>query len=246
MNKQIIRYFDNFKFCFFSRNGGVSKKSFRSLNCAYNNEEKSDNVKKNREIVGKKFCKSKKIIFLNQIHSNKVVFIDKKIPRIISADGVISNRKDLCLGILTADCAPIIIIGKNNFGILHAGWRGAFSDIIRNAVKIFLSKKEVVSDLHFFIGPHLKKESFEVKIDFISRFLKKNKDFEKFITKKNIKYFFDFSNFLKNKILELGISKINISNLDTFSNPKNFFSYRYYSKKGIINCGRQISLVCFK
>ena len=63
---------------------------------------------------------------MNQIHSNKVVFINKKIPNNITADGVITNRKDLCLGILTADCAPIIILGKENFGIIHAGWKGAF------------------------------------------------------------------------------------------------------------------------
>ena len=246
MNNQTIKYFGNFKFCFFTRNGGVSQKYFRSLNCAYNKEENPENVKENREIIRQKFCKKKKIILLNQTHSNKVIFLDNKIPRIISADGVITNRNDLCLGILTADCAPIIILGKKNFGILHAGWRGAFTNIIKNAVKVFISKGEINTDINFFIGPHIKKESFEVKEDFVSKLLEQNINFKKFITKKNNKYFFDFSFFLKKKILDLGISKISISRLDTFRNPKKFFSYRYYSKKGIINCGRQISLVCSK
>ena len=131
--------------------------------------------------------------------------MNKKIPKVIIADGVVTNRKDLCLGILTADCAPIVVFGKKNFGIVHVGWKGAFSDIIKNTVKTFISKGETNDDLNFFIGPHI-----------------------------------------KGKIIELGISKIRISRIDTFRNFRNFFSYRYYTKKGINNCGRQISLVCFK
>ena len=113
-------------------------------------------------------------------------------------------------------------------------------------MKTFISKGETNDDLNFFIGPHIKKESFEVKKDFILKLLNKNENFKKFITKKRNKFFFDFSLFLKGKILELGISKIRISRIDTFRNFRNFFSYRYYTKKGINNCGRQISLVCFK
>ena len=245
MSKQNIGYCGKFKFCFFTRNGGVSKKSFRSLNCSYNLSDNAENVRDNREIVKKKFCKEKEIILLNQIHSNKVIFLEKK-SRIVTADGVVSNKKDFCLGILTADCAPIVIIGKRNFGIIHVGWRGAFNNIIKNAVKVFLSKGEIITDLNFFVGPHLKTKSFEVKMDFIAKFFKDTETSKKFIIKKKDKYFFDFSKFIKKKVLDLGISKIKISTVDTFSNPQKFFSYRYYSKKGIINCGRQISLVSFK
>ncbi len=246
MNSQKIKYFRNFKYCFFTRNGGVSVKNFRSLNCAYKDEENPKNVKENREIIKKKFCKKKKLILLNQVHSNKVVFLNKKIPKVITGDGVITNRKDLCLGILTADCAPIIVIGKKNFGIIHVGWRGAFSDIIKNTVKTFISIGETNDDLNFFIGPHIQKKSFEVKNDFVSIFLNQNENFQTFLIKKKKKFFFDFSGFLRKKIFDLGISRINISRTDTFRNPRNYFSYRYYLKKGINNCGRQISLVCFK
>ena len=184
MSSQKIKYFKNFKYCFFTRNGGVSNKNFSSLNCAFNEEENPKNVIKNREIVKTKFSKSKKLILLNQIHSNKVIFLNKKIPKVIIADGVVTNRKDLCLGILTADCAPIVVFGKKNFGIVHVGWKGAFSDIIKNTVKTFISKGETNDDLNFFIGPHIKKESFEVREDFILKLLNKNENFKKFITKK--------------------------------------------------------------
>ena len=93
MNSQKIKYFRNFKYCFFTRNGGVSIKNFRSLNCAFKDEENPKNVKENREIIKKKFCKKKKIILLNQVHSNKVVFLNKKIPKVITGDGVILTEK---------------------------------------------------------------------------------------------------------------------------------------------------------
>ena len=109
---------------------------------------------------------------MNQIHSNKVIFIDKPNDQTLNADGIISNRKDLILGVLTADCAPIVILGKKYFGIIHAGWKGTFSGIIENAINFFLKKGECKEDIFVDVGPHLRKESFEVKNDFLINFKK--------------------------------------------------------------------------
>ena len=109
MNK--LRSFDKYSFCFFSRNGGVSKKIYSSLNCSYNNDDKKINVKKNREIVSNFFYK-RKIIIPNQIHSSVVQNITQKKVDSMDADSLVTERDDIVLGILTADCAPIIILGK--------------------------------------------------------------------------------------------------------------------------------------
>ena len=246
MNNNRIRYYKNFKFCFFSRNGGVSKKNFRSLNCAFNSEDTKENVEKNRELARKKFSKSKRIVLMNQVHSNKVILVDEEERKILNVDGMVSKRKDLCLGILTADCAPIIILGQNYYGIIHAGWRGLVNDILLNAVNLFKDQGESEKDLHLFVGPHLKKNSFEVKGDFISLIQKKKINPELFTEKREGKIYFDFSKLIKQKIQDLNIKNFCISKIDTFKNNERFFSYRFYSKKGIINCGRQISLVCSK
>ena len=74
------------------------------------------------------------VILMNQIHSNKVIFVEKPNSQTLNADGIISNRKDLILGVLTADCAPIVILGKKYFGIIHAGWKGAIGGIIENTI----------------------------------------------------------------------------------------------------------------
>ena len=244
--KNKIIFNKNFKYCFFTRNGGVSKKNFSTLNCAYNKGDEDKNVKKNREYVHKKFCNKKKIILMNQIHSNKVIFIDKPNDQTLNADGIISNRKDLILGVLTADCAPIVILGKKYFGIIHAGWKGTFSGIIENAINFFLKKGECKEDIFVDVGPHLRKESFEVKNDFLINLKKLEVNSDKYISSIKRNLYFNFSLLITDKIINCGIRDFNISEIDTYKNFKDFYSFRYYYKKGIKNCGRQISLVSIK
>ncbi len=243
-NKIILN--KNFQYCFFTRNGGVSKKNFSTLNCAYNKGDEDKYVKKNREYVLKKFCNKKKIILMNQIHSNKVIFVEKPNSQTLNADGIISNRKDLILGVLTADCAPIVILGKKYFGIIHAGWKGTFSGIIENAINFFLKKGECKEDIFVDVGPHLRKESFEVKNDFLVNLKKLEVDSDKYISSMKRNLYFNFSLLIADKIINCGIRDFNISEIDTYKNFKDFFSFRYYCKKGIKNCGRQISLVSIK
>ena len=194
----------------------------------------------------KNFVPKKKIILMNQVHSNKVFFIDKPNNKTLNGDGIISNRKDLILGVLTADCAPIVILGKKYFGIIHAGWKGTFSGIIENAINFFFKKGECKEDIFVDVGPHLRKNSFEVKNDFLINFKKQEVNSDKYISsiKKNL--YFNFSLLITDKIINCGIRDFNISKIDTYKNFNDFFSFRYYYKKGIKNCGRQISLVSIK
>ena len=244
--KNKIIFYKNYKYCFFTRNGGVSKKNYSTLNCAYNKGDEDKNVTKNREYVRKKFSYKKKIILTNQIHSNKVIFTDKLNNKILNGDGIISNRKDLILGVLTADCAPIVILGKKYFGIIHAGWKGAFSGIIENAINIFLKKGEFKEDIFVDVGPHLRKESFEVKNDFLITLKKHEVNSDKYISSIKRNLHFNFSLLIKDKIINCGVRDFNVSKIDTYKNYKDFYSFRYYFKKGIKNCGRQISLVSIK
>ena len=244
--KNKIIYHKNFKYCFFTRNGGVSKKNFSSLNCSYNNGDDEKNVKKNIDLVNKKFYREKKIVLINQVHSNKILFIDNYNNEIFYGDGIISNKKDLILGVLTADCAPMVILGKKYYGIIHAGWRGTFSGIIENAINFFLKKGERKQDIFIDVGPHLKKNSFEVKSDFIVKLKKLKLDSDKYISSIKKSLYFNFSLLLEDKIMNCGIDDFNISGIDTYQNHNDFYSFRYYYKKGIKNCGRQISLVSIK
>ena len=98
---------------FFTRNGGVSKKENYSLNCSLNSKDTKVNVNKNIDICLKNLKIKKKIKFISQIHSNKIVEINKKnIGNKYSGDGLITSNKQIALGVLTADCCPIFIFDK--------------------------------------------------------------------------------------------------------------------------------------
>ena len=243
MNK--LSVYKKIHYCFFSRNGGVSKNNFSSLNCAYGKGDLDENVMKNREIASQLFKKTN-LILPNQTHSNIVFDVEKMNEKNIFADALVSSRNDLLLGMLTADCAPIIVIGVNMYGIIHAGWRGVLNNIIEKTIDKFISNGEKMKDLRIFVGPHLKKNSFEVKDDFIEEFNSKFQNFEKFLKISENKKFFDFSKIIESKILNYGVKNLSVSKIDTFANPDNYFSHRYCSVNKIKNCGRQISLVGIK
>ena len=128
-----IRLYKDYIFCFFTRN---REHKVSSLNCAYNRGDSEATVKKNRSFTSN-YLNKNKIILTNQVHSNIVSYVDKNFSKDISSDAMITNRKDILLGILTADCAPIIVLGKKYFGIIHAGWRGLIDGIIENTIMKF-------------------------------------------------------------------------------------------------------------
>ncbi len=241
----IIKYHKDYVFCFFSRNGGVSKGGFTSLNCAFKKGDLDENVKKNR-IIASNQLNRKKIIIPNQVHSNIVIRIDKNIHNLKTADAIISNRKDILLGILTADCAPVIVLGNSYYGIIHAGWKGLINGIIENTLNEILSLGEKAENLKVCVGPHLKRDSFEIKKDFIKLLKSKIKNYKNFIVKKKELLFFDFSRLIESKLIELNVKNYSISNQNTYTDPDNFFSHRYCLNNKIKNCGRQISLVGIK
>ena len=241
---EIIEY-QRYYLCFFSKLGGVSKDEFFSLNCAYRKGDKDQNVKKNRQIACHNFSQTK-IIIPNQNHTNTVLEVKKENNINLNSDGLITNRSDILLGILTADCAPIVILGKKQFAIVHAGWKGLLDGIIENTTNKLLRCGEVIENLAVFVGPHLKTKSFEVKEDFIEILKKKVNYFDNFIIRINKSFFFDFSKLIEEKLKENKIHNFQISEEDTFSNPEKFFSHRYSNINKIKKCGRQISLVGIK
>ena len=237
---------DNKIYGFFSRNGGFSEDNFKSLNCALNVGDDKKIVDKNRNLISK-YCniKKKNMVFVNQTHSSKVIEINREnIDLVHSADGMITKSEGIVLCILTADCAPIIIIGKEYVGIIHAGWKGLINGIIECAVEAMLKRGEKTENLILAIGPHLKINSFEVQIDF-KKHLMKSKKLEYLVEKKGT-LFFNFTKCISDTLDNMLIKRYYISGYNTYSNPSLFFSYRYSKKIGEENCGRQISIVGIK
>ena len=118
------------KHCFFSKRNGFSKGIYKSLNCGKGSNDSKIDVDKNLSFVAKKMgVKKNKLILMHQTHSNKVVEVKRNnYKKKIKADAMVTKMKGISLGVLTADCVPIILYDVNNeiIGCIHAGWKGAY------------------------------------------------------------------------------------------------------------------------
>ncbi len=234
---------------FFNRLGGTSKGIYKSLNCGKGSDDKITNISKNLKIVSKKIgCTSKNLVSLNQIHSNKVYKISGVPKKRLTGDAMITNKRNIAISILTADCAPILIIEKKQkfVGAIHAGWKGAFKGIVKKTIQLLKKNGCSEKDMIACIGPCIKKNSYEVKDDFFKLFKNKNKKNINFFTFKKKKIFFDLSEYIKSQFYENGVKKIDIIRKDTYALKNNFFSSRRSKKNKNNDYGRNISAIMIK
>ena len=238
----------NLKHGFFNSIGGKSKNIYKSLNCGTGSKDLSSKVKKNLQIVKKKINKSAKDIFLlHQVHSNKFIYIDEKYKLKIKpkVDAIITNQKNLPIAVLTADCAPILICDnkKNMIAAIHAGWKGAYKDIIKKVIKFMIKKGCKLENITAVVGPCIAVENYEIKQDFIKKFLKKdikNKIFFKKIRNKN---YFNLNKYIYSQLKNLKVKNIDVINKDTFNAKNNFFSARRSISRNENDYGRNISII---
>ena len=234
---------------FFNRNGGKSFGIYKSLNCGLGSKDKKNKVKENLKIVHDKISKkSKNIILLNQIHSNKFFFIKKNFKfneKRVEADALITDQKKIPLAVLTADCVPILLYEhkKNMIAAIHAGWKGALKGIIKRVLNFMVSKGCKTEYITAAIGPCIKQNSYNVKEDFHRKFIKKDKRNEIFFKKKRNIIHFDLSNFVKSQLKLNRITNIDTINIDTFDKKNNFFSARRSLSLNHDDYGRNISII---
>ena len=244
-----INKIPNIKHGFFSRNSGLSTGIYKSLNCGLGSKDNKDKILKNRKIALKKLgLEKKKIIIPYQTHSNIVKIVDENmVNKRILADGILTKSNKISLGILTADCAPVFFIDvkKKIICAIHAGWKGAKTNIIKNGVKLMLEYGSKLNNIISCIGPCIGKDSYSVKVDFFKQFISENKTNEKFfkIIQKNKFMKFNLASYINFKIKEIGIKKNFYKNFDTYKDEKNFFSYRRSKDKKEMDCGRCISII---
>jgi len=241
-----LNKFKKIKHCFFSRKNGFSKGLYKSLNCGIGSKDGKKNILKNINYISKKmFVKKNKLILMNQTHSSKVIEIKKNnYNRKINSDAIITKVKGLALGVLTADCVPIIIYDFKNeiVGCIHAGWKGAFSGIIKNTVNK-IKKLNSNNQIFASIGPCIGHKSYEVDLNFYKKFLNKSRKNKKYFSHKNKnKKLFNLRKFVADKLIELKV-KVDHVKHDTFKEKMNFFSYRRSCKLKQDDYGRCISVV---
>jgi YfiH family protein len=233
--------------CFFSRKNGFSSGIYKSLNCGRGSNDSKRNIKKNLNYVSRKMNISKnKLILMHQTHSNKVIEVKRaNLKKKIIADAMITKLEGIALGVVTADCVPVILYDVNNdiAGCIHAGWKGAFSNIIRNTINK-IKKISSNNKIYAAVGPCLGQKNYEVDIKFYQKFITYSSNNKKYFKKKNNqKKLFNLRRFVTDKLKRLKVT-VDQVNRDTFAEKNNFFSYRRSYRLKQKDYGRCISIVC--
>ena len=241
-----LKKINNLNHCFFSKKNGFSKGIYKCLNCGRGSKDNKKNVLRNLNFVAQKMKVSKKkLVLMNQTHSNKVIEINKNnYSKKINADAMITKMKGVAIGVVTADCAPIILYDKKNgiIGCVHAGWKGAYLDIIKNTI-IRFKKLNANNKIYACVGPCIGRKSYEVDESFYNKFVSKSFKYKKYFCKKNRqKRLFDLRKFVTEKLRFFNVIVDHV-NKDTFAQKTNFFSYRRASKLRHKDYGRCISAV---
>ena len=234
---------------FFDKKGGKSTGIYKSLNCGVGSSDSKKNVLNNLKIVCKKInCSSKNLILLNQIHSNKFYFINKNYKfkkKKLNGDALITNVKKIALGVLVADCVPILIYDKNLkiISAIHAGWKSVYKEIIKKVVKFLIKKGSNTKNLVAVIGPSISEKSYEVQKDFKDKFLKKDKQSKFFFKIRKNKTYFGLNKYVYYHLKKLGIKNLEIIKKNTFDPKNNFFSARRSIQNKENDYGRNISVI---
>ena len=247
-SKKLLK-FQQINHGFFDKKGGKSTGIYKSLNCGVGSSDSKKNVLNNLKIVCKKInCSSKNLVLLNQIHSNKFYFINKNYKfkkKKLNGDALITNVKKIALGVLAADCVPVLIYDKNLkiISAIHAGWKSVYKEIIKKVVKYLIKKGSNTKNLVAVIGPSISEKSYEVQKNFKDKFLKKDKQSKFFFKIRKNKTYFGLNKYVYYHLKKLGIKNLEIIKKNTFNKKNNFFSARRSIQNKENDYGRNISVI---
>lgn len=233
---------------FFTRQGGVSKGIYSSLNVGQGSHDQPEFIAQNRQRVAQNLnIDTNHLISCYQTHSTDVITINKPFCNEKPAgDAMVTNVKGLALGILTADCGPLLFADKKAavIGAAHAGWRGALYGIIDNTIAAMEALGSKRENIEVAIGPCIGPNHYEVGEEFLQNFMDVTKDNMQYFQASSQKnhFFFNLWQFLVDR-LQYNEVKSHPINLCTYANEERFFSYRRKTHRGESDYGRQISTI---
>ncbi len=231
---------------FFTREGGHSQGLFASLNCGLRSGDDVEKVKLNRARVATALgVNASHLVSPYQTHGSEVAVVTEPLTERPKVDGIVSKTRGVALGILTADCAPILFADAKAgvIGACHAGWKGALGGVYRSTVEAMQTLDAKRENIVAVLGPMISQQAYEVGPDFVRAFLANNSDHAKYFipSVKERHYMFDLPLFLTDRMSELGLGKVIDLGLCTYADEKRFFSYRRATHRGEAGYGRLIS-----
>lgn len=248
---------DGVRHGFFSREGGVSQGPYASLNCGLGSGDPIDNVLTNRARAAQAIdVEPDALLTCYQIHSATVITVDAPWPRDTrpKADAMVTRQPGVALGILTADCAPVLLADASArvVGAAHAGWRGALTGVVGATVAAMVKLGADPARIIAGIGPCIAQRSYEVGPEFPAPFLAADPASETLFapcaaatSRGETKYLFDLRGFVASELRKAGVSQAYDLPHDTCREER-FFSYRRTCHRGEKDYGRGLSAIALE
>lgn len=238
---------------FFTRDGGVSEGLYRGLNCGPGSKDNPAHVAENRARVAACFGQEQTALqTLYQVHSADVVTVthgwDR--PDAPKADGMATDRPGVILGILTADCGPLLFADAQAgvIGAAHAGWKGAQGGVAENTIRAMEALGAQRDRIDVALGPCIAQASYEVGPEFPKAFLELDEDNDRFFepSARDGHFMFDLAGFIERSVAACDVRSFEWLGNDTRREEDKFFSYRRATLNGEPDYGRQISAIMLK
>ena len=233
---------------FLGRRGGVSTGELAGLNVGYGSSDDRAAIDENRRRAVDAVLPEAALATVHQEHTPKVIYTERPWPhgeRPV-ADAMVTDRGGLLLGILTADCAPILFADQEAgvVGAAHAGWRGALAGVTDATIVAMEDIGARRDRLRAAVGPCIAQPSYEVDDGFRTRFVEQDLENVRFFTDGPWgKPHFDLAGYVAARLQSAGIASVELLNLDTYADPNRFYSYRRSTHLGEADYGRQVSLI---
>ncbi len=235
---------------FFTRRGGVSTGPYASLNCSPSGQDAPDAVRDNRARAAQAIgADPARLVGVHQVHGAAVVrvaepWLPGEGPR---ADALVSNRPGIALGIVTADCAPVLFVDSEAgvIGAAHAGWRGAVEGVLEATVEAMIAAGASRARIAAAIGPCIGQASYEVAADLRDAVLAREPGGERFLApgRQSGRWQFDLGGYCAARLDACGVGQVDALGLDTLGDEERFFSHRRRTLAGGGPIGHQISII---
>lgn len=233
---------------FFTRSGGASSGVYSGLNCGLGSTDQRETVLINRARVAEELgVAPERLVSVHQTHSARAVALDDPPSEQIKADAMVTATPGLALGILTADCQPVLFADAENgvVGAAHAGWKGALDGILEATIDAMESLGAERATIHAVIGPSISQRAYEVGPEFLDRFLDESPENARFFANgEGDRLQFDLIGFGLYRLREAGVAHASWTGHCTYSDPDKFYSYRRSVHRREADYGRLISAIC--
>jgi YfiH family protein len=235
---------------FFTREGGVSRGIYASLNCGFGSGDERAAVTENRSrAAARLYLPASGLRTVHQVHGRSVVTVESQqwLPTAApKADAMVTRQRGVALGILTADCAPVLLAdpGAGVIGAAHAGWRGALDGVIEATVAAMTELGAQAGAIRAAVGPCIAQPSYEVGADFPAPFLAQDEINARFFSPgRNGRHQFDLAGYVAARLAAADVGTVQVMRVDTYAEPDLCFSYRRATHQGEPDYGRQLSAI---